>query len=58
MDACKVTCARNHRWLIAALLIDAVVSTTFVLIMPTNHRLLALDRDPTTSETRCNGTKD
>jgi Domain of unknown function (DUF1772) len=39
-------------WLIAALLVGAVVPFTFVVIMPTNHRLLAPERDLTSSETR------
>ena len=39
-------------WLIAALLVGAVVPFTFVVIMPTNHRLLAPDRDLTSTETR------
>jgi fatty acid desaturase len=39
-------------WLIPALLVGAVVPFTFVAIMPTNHRLLAPDRDLTSSETR------
>jgi hypothetical protein len=39
-------------WLIAALLVGAVVPITFVVIMPTNNRLLAPDRDLTSSETR------
>src|SRR5215813_709652 len=32
-------------WLLAALLIGAVVPFTFFVIMPTNHKLLAPDRD-------------
>src|ERR671936_1267597 len=31
-------------WLVAALLIGAVVPFTFIVIMPTNQRLLAADR--------------
>ncbi len=39
-------------WLIAALLVGAVVPFTFGLIMPTNHKLLAPDRDLSSKETR------
>ncbi len=39
-------------WLVAAVLVGPVVPVTFVIIMPTNHRLLAPDRDLSTSETR------
>jgi hypothetical protein len=39
-------------WLVAALLVGAVVPFTFVFIMPTNHRLLAPERDLTSFETR------
>jgi hypothetical protein len=39
-------------WLIAAVLVGAVVPFTLVVIMPTNHRLLAPDRDLSSSETR------
>ena len=39
-------------WLIAALLVGAVVPFTFAVIMPTNHLLLAPDRDPSSAETR------
>lgn len=39
-------------WLVAAVLVGAVVPFTFVVIMPTNHRLLAPDRDLSSSETR------
>lgn len=39
-------------WLIAALLIGAVVPITLVGIAPTNRRLLAPDRDPASDETR------
>jgi uncharacterized membrane protein len=39
-------------WLIAALLVGAVVPFTFLAIMPTNQRLLAPGRDLTSSETR------
>src|SRR5262249_22713582 len=39
-------------WLVAALLIGAVVPFTFIVVMPTNHKLLAPDRDLTSVETR------
>lgn len=39
-------------WLVAALLVGAVVPFTFVVIMPTNNRLLSPGRDPGSSETR------
>lgn len=39
-------------WLFAALLVGAVVPFTFVVIMPTNNRLLAPDRDLRSAETR------
>ena len=39
-------------WLVAAVLIGAVVPFTFVAIMPTNDRLLAADRDLGSAETR------
>jgi uncharacterized membrane protein len=39
-------------WLIAALLVGSVVPVTFVLIMPTNNRLLAPGRDLGSDETR------
>src|SRR5262249_41940795 len=39
-------------WLIAALFIGAVVPITFIVIMPTNHQLLAADRDLNSVETR------
>ena len=39
-------------WLVAAVLIGAVVPFTFLFIMPTNHRLLAPDRDLSNPETR------
>ena len=39
-------------WLVAAALIGAVVPFTFLIIMPTNHRLLAPDRDLSSPETR------
>lgn len=39
-------------WLVAAALIGAVVPFTFLIIMPTNHRLLAPDRDLSSLETR------
>lgn len=39
-------------WLIAALLIGAVVPFTFIGIMPTNHRLLSQDLDLDSDEAR------
>ncbi len=39
-------------WLIAALLVGAVVPFTFAIIMPTNHQLLAPARDLSSPETR------
>jgi len=39
-------------WLFAALLIGLVVPFTFIIIMPTNHKLLAPGRDTNSSETR------
>src|SRR2546422_3225207 len=39
-------------WLVAAVLIGAVVPCTFIVIMPTNHKLLAPGRDLGSSETR------
>jgi Domain of unknown function (DUF1772) len=39
-------------WLVAALLVGAVVPFTFGVIMPTNHQLLAPGRDLSTVETR------
>lgn len=39
-------------WLVAALLVGAVVPFTFGVIMPTNHRLLAPGRDLSSTETR------
>jgi hypothetical protein len=39
-------------WLVAAVLIGAVVPFTFIAIMPTNHKLLAPGRDLGSSETR------
>ncbi len=39
-------------WLIAALLIGAVVPFTFIVIMPTNHKLLSPERDLASLETR------
>jgi anthrone oxygenase-like protein len=38
-------------WLVAALLIGAVVPVTFLVIMPTNHMLLASGRDLSSPET-------
>jgi hypothetical protein len=40
------------RWLVAGLLIGAVVPFTLLVIMPTNHKLLATERDAVTAETR------
>ena len=42
----------NVWWLVAALLIGAVVPFTFIVVMPTNHKLLAPGRDLTSVETR------
>jgi hypothetical protein len=39
-------------WLIAALLIGFVVPFTFIVIMPTNHRLLESGRDLSSADTR------
>jgi uncharacterized membrane protein len=39
-------------WLIGASFIGAVVPFTFVVIMPTNHKLLAPGRDLSSNETR------
>jgi Domain of unknown function (DUF1772) len=39
-------------WLAAALLIGAVVPFTLIVIKPTNHELLAPDRDLSSPETR------
>ena len=39
-------------WLAGAVLIAAVVPFTFIVIMPTNHRLLEPGRDPDSNETR------
>jgi hypothetical protein len=39
-------------WLVAAILIGLVVPFTFLVIMPTNHELLAPGRDLSTPETR------
>jgi hypothetical protein len=39
-------------WAVGALFIGAVVPYTLLGIMPTNHRLLAPDRDPASAETR------
>jgi Domain of unknown function (DUF1772) len=39
-------------WLVAALLVGAVVPFTFGVIMPTNHKLLTPGRDLSSSETR------
>ena len=39
-------------WFIASLLIGTVVPFTLIVIMPTNHKLLAPGRDPGSAETR------
>jgi uncharacterized membrane protein len=39
-------------WLVAALCIFAVVPVTFIIIFPTNKKLLAAERDPGSPETR------
>ena len=39
-------------WLFAAAFIGAVIPFTFIVIMPTNHKLLAPDRDLDSAETR------
>ena len=39
-------------WLVAALLVGAVVPVTFAVIMPTNRKLLAPGRDLSSAETR------
>lgn len=39
-------------WLMAALLVGAVIPFTFAVIMPTNHKLLAPERDLSSTETR------
>ena len=39
-------------WFVAALLIGAVVPFTFIVVMPTNHKLLSPGRDLTSVETR------
>jgi hypothetical protein len=39
-------------WLCAAVLIGLVVPFTFIVIMPTNQRLLENDRDVTSEQTR------
>ena len=39
-------------WLVAALLIGVVVPFTFIVVMPTNHKLLAPGRDLDAAETR------
>lgn len=42
----------NVAWLVAALLVGAVVPFTFGVIMPTNHKLLKPGRDLGSTETR------
>lgn len=39
-------------WLIGAIFIGAVIPFTFIVIMPTNNKLLAPGRDLSTTETR------
>jgi hypothetical protein len=39
-------------WLVGAVLVGAVVPFTFIVIMPTNHRLLATGRNLGSAETR------
>jgi hypothetical protein len=39
-------------WLVAAVFLGAVVPFTLIVIMPTNHRLLAPGRDLASAETR------
>jgi len=39
-------------WLVAALLVGAVVPYTFIVVMPTNHMILEPGRDLTSAETR------
>jgi hypothetical protein len=43
---------RGWGWLIAAVLVGSVVPFTLLVIMPTNHKLLAPARDLSSSETR------
>jgi hypothetical protein len=45
-------CGGGVGWLAAAIFIGAVVPFTFLVIMPTNHKLLAPDRDLSSAETR------
>ena len=42
----------NLWWFVAALLIGAVVPFTFIVVMPTNHKLLLPGRDLSSEETR------
>jgi Domain of unknown function (DUF1772) len=42
----------NVLWFVAALLIGAVVPFTFIVVMPTNNKLLSPGRDITSLETR------
>jgi uncharacterized membrane protein len=39
-------------WLVAGILIGTVVPFTLLFIMPTNHKLLATERDAVSAETR------
>jgi hypothetical protein len=43
---------RGWGWLVAAMLVGAVVPFTFLIIMPANHKLLSPDRDLSSPETR------
>jgi hypothetical protein len=45
-------CGGGIGWLIAAICIGAVVPFTFIVVMPTNHKLLAPDRDLSSDQTR------
>jgi Domain of unknown function (DUF1772) len=45
-------CGGGIGWLVSAIFIGAVVPFTFIVIMPTNHKLLAPDRDLSSNETR------
>jgi hypothetical protein len=45
-------CGGGIGWLVAAIFIGAVVPFTVIVIMPTNHKLLAPDRDLSSDQTR------
>jgi uncharacterized membrane protein len=45
-------CGAGTGWFVGAALVGAVVPFTFAVIMPTNRRLLAPDRDLASAETR------